>query len=51
MAAVFDGLVLFAFRDNAELLGAWVSARNVAWPAAEPVKEKAPEAAEVKPAA
>jgi len=51
MAAVFDGLVLFAFRDNAELLGAWVSARNVAWPVAEPVKEKAPEAAEVKPAA
>ena len=38
MVAVFDGLVLFAFRDRPELLGAWVSARNVAWPGEEPVR-------------
>jgi len=38
MAQVLDGLMLYAFRDKPELLGAWVSARNVAWPATETVK-------------
>ena len=47
MAQVLDGLMLYAFRDKPELLGAWVSARNVAWPA---VKE-AGDGEEVKPAA
>jgi hypothetical protein len=33
-----DGMVVFHFRDKPEVLGAWKSARNVAWPVAEPVK-------------
>jgi hypothetical protein len=33
-----DGLVVFHFRDKPDLLGAWKSARNVAWPATEPVR-------------
>ncbi len=31
-----DGIVVYRFRDNPDRLGAWVSARNVAWPIAEP---------------
>ncbi len=41
-----DGIVVYRFRDNPDTVGAWVSARNVAWPAGEP----APQAA-VKPVA
>ncbi len=29
-----DGVVVFHFRDKPEVLGAWKSARNVAWPVA-----------------
>ncbi len=28
---VLDGLVRYRFGDNAELMGAWASARNVLW--------------------
>jgi len=37
MLRQLDGIALYRFRDQPELLGAWVSARNVAWPL--PVKE------------
>ncbi len=37
-----DGVVVFHFRDKPEVLGAWKSARNVAWPVAEPVKPVRP---------
>lgn len=33
-----DGLVVFHFRDKPDVLGAWKSARNVAWPLSEPAK-------------
>jgi hypothetical protein len=33
-----DGLVIFHFRDKSEILGAWKSARNVAWPVPEQAK-------------
>ena len=29
-----DGIVGYQFRDKPEILGAWESARNVAWPVA-----------------
>ena len=51
MVSVLDGLVLFSFRDKPELIGAWVSARNVAWPAAEPAKPRAEPKEEARPAA
>ena len=51
MVSVLDGLVLFSFRDKPELIGAWVSARNVAWPAAEPAKPRAEPKDEARPAA
>lgn len=38
MARQLDGIVVYRFRGNAEVLGAWKSARNVAWPVAEPVR-------------
>jgi phage terminase Nu1 subunit (DNA packaging protein) len=44
-----DGIVLYRYRDKPELLGAWDSARNIAWPLGEAVKPEAP--AEAKPAA
>ena len=34
-----DGIVVYRFRDNPDRLGAWVSARNVAWPTGEPAKK------------
>ena len=37
MVRHLDGTVAFHFRDQPELLGAWKSARNVAWPAETPV--------------
>lgn len=37
-----DGMVLFRFRDQPDVLGAWVSARNVAWPVAETPEAQAP---------
>lgn len=33
-----DGIVSYQFRDQPELMGAWKSARNVAWPLNEPAK-------------
>jgi hypothetical protein len=45
-----DGIVLYRFRDKPELMGAWTSARNIAWPLGEPAKPEAP-AEGVKPAA
>jgi hypothetical protein len=46
-----DGIVLYQFRDRPDLMGAWVSARNIAWPVKEPAEpaEAGPE--QVKPAA
>ena len=38
MVRQLDGLVVFHFRDKPDLLGAWKSARNIAWPAGEPAK-------------
>jgi hypothetical protein len=47
---MLDGIIGLAFRDNAELLGSWQSARNVAWPS--PAPAPAPETVgEIKPAA
>ncbi len=33
-----DGLVIFHFRDKPDVLGAWKSARNIAWPEPDPAK-------------
>jgi hypothetical protein len=33
-----DGIVSYQFRDQPEVLGAWKSARNVAWPLNEPAR-------------
>jgi hypothetical protein len=33
-----DGLVIIHFRDRPDVLGAWKSARNIAWPVTEPAK-------------
>lgn len=33
-----DGLVIFHFRDKPDVLGAWKSARNIAWPVPESAK-------------
>ena len=46
-----DGIVVYRFRDRADLLGSWKSARNVAWPLPEPAKSGEAGPAEVKPAA
>ena len=46
-----DGIVVYRFRDRADLLGSWKSARNVAWPLSEPAKSGEAGPAEVKPAA
>lgn len=46
---MLDGMVGLRFRDKPDLLGAWRSARNVAWPVAEP--KSTGETTEVKPAA
>ena len=43
-----DGLVVFYFRDKPDALGAWKSARNIAWPAGEVVKPAAIKPAIVK---
>ena len=40
-----DGLVVFHFRDKPNLLGAWKSARDVAWPVPEATKPAVPTAA------
>ena len=45
-----DGIVLYRFRDRPDLMGAWESARNIAWPLTEPAKPVAP-VQMVKPAA
>ena len=45
-----DGIVMYRSRDKPALLGAWHSARNIAWPLNEPVKPEAP-AKGAKPAA
>lgn len=34
-ARQLDGIVVYQFHENAELLATWKSARNIAWPAAE----------------
>jgi len=39
-----DGIVVYRFRDTPDRLGAWVSARNVAWPNGEPAKPAAAKA-------
>jgi hypothetical protein len=44
-----DGIVLYRFRDQPELQGAWKSARNIAWPLPEGRPEAPAEGA--KPAA
>ncbi len=36
-----EGLVAYHFRAQPDLLGAWKSARNIAWPVEEPVKPEA----------
>ena len=41
MLQQLDGIVLYRFRDKPELLGAWASARNIAWPLGERVKPEA----------
>ncbi len=41
MVQQLDGIVGYQFRDKPELLGAWKSARNVAWPIAQPAKPAA----------
>ncbi len=33
-----DGIVVYRYRDKPELMGAWTSARIIAWPVGEPVK-------------
>jgi hypothetical protein len=33
---MLDGIIVLRFRDKAETLGAWESARNVAWPVVAP---------------
>lgn len=38
VARQLDGIVEYHFRGNPEVLGAWKSARNVAWPVGEVVK-------------
>ena len=43
LARQLDGLVVYRFHDLPEVLGAWESARNVAWPVPEPVKVEAPQ--------
>ncbi len=51
---LLDGLVRYRFGDNAELMGAWASARNVAGPfrsKAEPEAEAGEAPGVVKPAA
>jgi len=40
-----EGLVIFHFRDKPSVLGAWKSARDVAWPVPEPAKPAVPPAA------
>jgi hypothetical protein len=45
-----DALNRFRFRNDAEALGAWRSARNVAWPLGER-PERGPEGGSVRPAA
>ncbi|MEO8635676.1 MAG: hypothetical protein ABI587_10415 [Gemmatimonadales bacterium] len=42
MARQLDGIVEYHFRDNPEVLGAWKSVRNVAWPVGEVVKPVVP---------
>lgn len=42
MARQLDGIVVYHFRDDPEVLGAWKSARNVAWPTGEPAKVSVP---------
>lgn len=39
MVQQLDGIVGYQFRDKPELLGAWKSARNVAWPVSQPKPE------------
>lgn len=39
-----DGLVVYRFHEQPEVLGAWDSARNVAWPVPEPVRVEKPQA-------
>jgi hypothetical protein len=45
-----DALNQFRFRNDAEALGAWRSARNVPWPAGE-TQERGTEEGDVRPAA
>jgi hypothetical protein len=45
---MLDGIIGLTFRDKAEILGSWQSARNVAWPSPAPAPETVPE---IKPAA
>jgi hypothetical protein len=45
-----DALNQFRYRNDAEALGAWRSARNVPWPVGER-QERAPEGEDVRPAA
>ena len=50
MLQQLDGIVLYRYRDQPERMGAWASARNIAWPLGEAVKPEVP-AEGVKPAA
>jgi len=45
MAQQLDGIALYRYRAQPELMGAWTSARNVAWPVPVPVKEAGEEKA------
>ncbi len=42
MVRQLEGIVLYLFRDREEVLGAWKSARNVAWPLPEVAKPAVP---------
>ena len=42
MARQLEGMVRYRFHDKTEVLGAWKSARNVAWPVVQPVKAQVP---------
>jgi len=46
-----DGIVVYRYRDRADMLGSWKSARNVAWPLREGEPPDGAGPAEVKPAA
>lgn len=36
MLRQLDGIIVYRYRDQPEVLGAWQSARNIAWPVVKP---------------